>query len=196
MKWYDPMECDNTVKEPLVCDFNNLSENGYSKYSFFTGMRIDNWKSNIFFQAKKKRNNGEPDDVLQSATMLPIYSPRMINALKLGGIEGIQYLPIEILQSSGEITEGFCIANILNLVGAFDEEKSVFRRFSRDFPNPNVRGKITGIRKSVLRKEMLTGCDIIRLKESNLCIYVSEKFKDIFEQNGFTGYSFSEIELS
>lgn len=26
MKWYQPIECDNTVKNPLICDFDNLEQ--------------------------------------------------------------------------------------------------------------------------------------------------------------------------
>ena len=47
---------------------------------------------------------------------------------------GIQYLPIRILRFNDECINGFYIANFLNLIDAFDEEKSIFTRFDNDFP--------------------------------------------------------------
>ena len=195
MRWYQPIECDNTVKKPLICEFDNLEKYGYEEYSFKVGKRIENWRNDILMQAKKKINNGNPDDALQNALMLPIYSPRLIHALNNAGIGGIQYLPLQILKYDNELIPGFCIANFLNFVEAFDFESSDYDRFPEDFPNPNVRGKITGIKRFVLKKEALCGLDIIRLKEYKLRFFVSKQFKDIFEGNKFTGYSFREVEL-
>lgn len=195
MKWYQPIECDNTVKNPLVCDYDNLKLYGYDKNSFKNGECVEVWDDNVFLQAKKKRNDGNPDDALQNYLMLPIYSPMLIKELNKINIEGIQYLPIQILKPNNEILNGFCIANILNFIAAFDEERSNFDRFSQDFPNMKVRGRIAGVKKFVLRKEKLIGYDIIRLREYKQSFFVSEKFKDLFEQNKFTGYSFMEVDL-
>ena len=178
-----------------MCDYSNLEENGYDQFNFKKGISIRKWNDNLFMQAKQKRNNGIPDDALQNYMMLPIYSPIFIDELSKANIEGIQYLPINILKLNNDCLNGFYIANILNFIEAFDEKKSVFNRFSQDFPNPNVRGQIAGVMKFVLKREKLIGFDIIRLKEYELCFFVSEKFKDIFEQNKFTGYSFKEVEL-
>lgn len=195
MKWFQPIECDNTVKKPLVCDYDNLEEYGFDQYSFKTGIIINNWNMNIFMQAKAKRYSGNPDDALQNYLMIPIYSERFRVTLGNAGIEGIQYLPIKVLRSNTDSIDGFCIANILNFIEAFDYEKSDYDRFDEDFPNPNVRGEISGVRRFVLKKEKLNALDIIRLKEYELSFFVSEKFKEVFERNKFTGYSFREVEL-
>ncbi|MGE5661900.1 MAG: imm11 family protein [Ignavibacteriales bacterium] len=195
MKWYQPIECDNTVKNPLVCDFDNLEQFGYNGNNFKEGELVDWWNDSILLQAKKKKNDGKPDDALQNHLMLPIYSFNLITEINKAAISGIQYLPIKILKSNNECLDGFSIVNILNFIEAFNEQKSEFNRFSEDFPNPNVRGKIAGVKKYVLQKEKLIGFDIIRLKEYKQRFFVSEKFKDIFEKNKFTGYSFKEVEL-
>ena len=51
------------------------------------------------------------------------------------------------------------------------------------------------IRIFVSKKKNLEGYDIIRLKEYKQSFFVSEKFKNIFQSNKFTGYSFREVEL-
>jgi len=111
------------------------------------------------------------------------------------GIEGIQYLSVKVLNFKEEVQNTFYIANFINYVDAFDFIKSDYNRFSDDFPNPNVRGAIAGVRKFVLLKDKLKGFDIIRLEEYNQSFFVSEKFVDMFEKNNFTGYSFREVEL-
>lgn len=195
MRWFQPIECDNTVKKPLVCDDSNFEEYDFEEDDFKIGKQISNWSSDIFFRASKSKYDGIPDDALQNAYMIPIYSKRLIDSLTNAGIEGIQFLPTKVLNYKEELQRTFCVANFLNYVEAFDFTKSNYNRFSADFPNPNVRGAIAGVMKFVLIKEKLKGFDVIRLKEYNQRFFVSEKFVDVFEKNNFTGYSFREIEL-
>ena len=195
MKWYYPLECDNTVSNPLVCDYTNFEDYNYDELDFLKGNKITDWNNNILFQAKKNENDGDPDDALQNAELLPIYSERLINALKDSKIEGIQYLPVNILRPDGRRIDGFCLANFLNFIEALDLDKSDYSRFSDDFPNPNARGKISGVRKFVLKENKLIGFDIVRLVEYKRSFFVSEKFKEVFEKGRFTGYSFREVKL-
>lgn len=78
MRWYQPIECDNTVKDPLVCELDNFEDYGFDEWSFWAGSKINNWNNNIVFQAKKKSNDGSPDDVLQNASLVPIFSQRLM----------------------------------------------------------------------------------------------------------------------
>lgn len=196
MNWFHPIACDKTVKEPLICDNDNLIEGGFSENSFMAGKLIEKWNSGIFFQSKKKAHDGLPDDVLQNHLMIPVFSERLIQELNRAKIEGIQFLPIEILDSNGKRLEGYSIANFLNFIDAMDYDASLYNRFSETFPNPHARGKIAGIRKFVLKRNLLHGLDALRLKEYKFAIFVSETFKSIFEKNRFTGYSFKKIQLS
>lgn len=195
MKWYQPIECDNTVKKPLVCDYSNFEEFGYDEDDFKTGKEIDKWPNNIFMKANQKKYDGKPDDALQNAYMFPVYSKNLMDELTREDIKGIQYLTIKVLNFKGDYEDMFYVANFLNYIEAFDYSKSIYNRFSDDFPNPNVRGSIAGVMKFVLLKEKLKGFDVIRLKEYNQSFFVSEKFVDIFERNHFTGYSFREVEI-
>ena len=196
MKFYRPLPCDNTVKNPQVCDFSNFEERGFSKTDLLKGQIIQVWDSEIFFQSKKKKNDGMSDDVLQNYLMLDIYSSKLSTLLIENNITGIQLLPIDVLTTSNASRAGFRIVNTLNLIEAFDFERSIFNRFDHNFPNPNVRGKIAGVTEFVLHSHRLTGFDIFRLKEYKQAIFVSEKFKDIFEKNICTGYSFTEVKLT
>lgn len=195
MRWFQPIECDKTVKKSLVCDDSNFEEYDYDEDDFKTGKEILNWPSGIFFKANQKKYDGISDDALQNAYMVPVYSKKLVDDLTNAGIDGIQYLPVKVLDFKEEVQNTFYIANFVNYVEAFDFSKSNYNRFSEDFPNPNVRGAIAGVKKFVLLKEKLIGFDVIRLKEYNQRFFVSEKFVDVFEKNNFTGYSFREVEL-
>ena len=195
MKWFRPIECDNTAENPFVCDYDNFEEYGYDQFSFKKGVRIEDWSNAVFMQAKEPNDDGNPDDALQNHLMIPIYAKRLIKELENANIIGIQYLPIRILRPNNDCLDGFSIANVLNFIEAFDYEKSLYNRFSEDFPNPIKRGQLAGVRKFVLKKDRIEGFDIIRLKDYKLSFFVSEKFVDIFEKNKFTGYSFIEVEL-
>lgn len=127
---------------------------------------------------------------------IPIFSNRLKNELNANNIKGIQYLPILVLRPNNKRIEGFCIANLLNFISALDYEKSNYDFFPDDFPNPNVRGEIAGVLKYVLQRDKLKGMDIVRLKDYELSYFVSKEFKEIFERNRFTGYSFEKVDLS
>jgi len=195
MRWYQPIECDNTVKKPLVCDYSNFQEFSYDEEDFKTGKEIFEWPSEIYMKANQRKYDGNPDDVLQNAYMIPVYSEKLMDKLIKTDIKGIQYLSIRVIDFKESMKEKFYIANFHNFIEAFDYSKSIYNRFSDDFPNPNVRGAIAGVRKFVLLREKLKDFDIIRLKEYNQRFFVSERFVDLFEKNHFTGYSFKEVEI-
>jgi len=43
MKWYRPIPCDNTVKNPLVCSETNLITYQLKEEHFLSGEKIMNW---------------------------------------------------------------------------------------------------------------------------------------------------------
>ena len=141
MKWYQPIECDNTVKNPLVCDFSNLEQLGYNRSVLKQGVFINDWKESVYFKAKKKRNEGEPDDALQNYLMLPIYSSSLIIALDKNEIKGMQYLPIKVINFNGDCLKGFCIANILILLKLLTKKSLILTDLARIFRTRMLEGK-------------------------------------------------------
>jgi hypothetical protein len=194
MKWYFLIRCDNTVENPLITGKANLK--GFDEWDFARGKLIENWDNTAWFRAEEPEDDGDPDDVLQNHLGLPIYSKRLRAALEKGGIRGIQYLPVHIFRPNGALIEGFAIANILNLISALDFDESDYDVFPNDYFLLERRGLVRGVRKSVLKGDRLQNYDIIRLAEFELNIYTSEQFKEIFNKNNFTGYSFHEVKLS
>lgn len=194
MRWFVPVPCDNTVENPLVVNSRDL--NGFEEMAFYVGKRIQGWNRQAWMGARNRRNNGTPDDVLQNDMGLPIFSKSLMSVLKQNKVAGIQYLPIKVYLHNHEEVGTFFLANILNVISALDTNRADYDIFPEDYFLPTRRGKIRGIQKSVLIGSNLEGFDIIRLKEYLVSIYVSERFKSMFLNSGFTGYSFHEVEVS
>ena len=192
MRWYSPIECDNTVDDPYVAGKGDLA--GCDEWQLRVGKSALNWNTSAWIKPESKEDDGQPDDVLQSYLGLPIYSERLRSALQRGGIKGIQYLPIHVFRSDGSEISGFTIANITERIPALDFEHSRFTLFPADYFLQDRRGQVSSLLAPVLDTSAVGPRHIFRLDEFNVAYFASEVFKQIFEEGGFTGYSFKEVE--
>lgn len=191
-RWYWAISCDNTVADPLIVDRVDL---GIDPDHLVTGKLVRNWSELARLQATRPENDGVPDDVLQNVAALPVYSSRLRRALEAADIQGVQYLPVRVYQSDGREIKGFSIANIIGRRMALDLSSSDYDVFPDDYFVAERRGNIRGMRRAVLCSEALNGCDAARLAEYPPSVYVSERFKNVFETCRCTGYSFREVEI-
>ncbi len=192
MKYFRVWNCEHAVIDPMVCE-TNLEDLQIDKRIFrickeFTG------SEKIKFYAELEEDDGTPDDFLQNTEMVPIFSPRMREAIEEAGITGIQYIPIEVEHYNKEKLEGYCIANVLNSVSdALDIDKSIFWNSKSD------NGKLLLYIPSIKSEKVPDSIDIFRLKyderienDYSTFIVVSERFKSIIAKNKFTGIGFSK----
>ncbi len=192
MKYYQIYDCERAVKDPMVC-YTNLEElkidiNMFRICKEFTS------DEKIKFFAKTEKSDGTPDDFLQNTEMVPIFSPRMREAIEEAGITGIQYIPIEVEHYNKEKLEGYCIANVLNSVpDALNYDKTIFLKMKSE------NGKLDLYIPSIKSENVPDNMDIFRLKyderietEYSTFIVVSERFKSIIAKNKFTGIGFSK----
>jgi hypothetical protein len=191
MNWYDPIACDHTVADPLVAYRGDLK--GLEDWELSEGRPVDSWSAEAWVGASTQENDGDPDDVLQTYLGVPIYSQRLRQALEDGGIGGIQYLPIHVYLSDGTEVPGFSVANV-TAVPALDIEHSEFVRYGDDYFLEQRRGQIRSLVRPVLRASVIVERDVVRLEEYKSALYVSPLFKSVFEEGGFTGYSFVPVE--
>lgn len=189
-RWFWVVGCDNTKTNPFVADAGDL---GCDDQELRTCRRFENWPGTAWVRATTPEDDGDPDDVLQSCYNLPIYSQQLRAALEENGIAGIEYLPIVVYRPSGENIPGFSVVNVLNCVDALDLSLSSVSRFPEDYFIPSRRGLIRGIHKPVLRGDLISPYDIIRLCAYPVSLYVSERFLAVFEAGRFTGCSFHEV---
>ncbi len=192
MKYYQIYDCERAVKDPMVCETNleelKIDINMFRICKEFTS------DEKIKFYAELEEDDGTPDDFLQNTEMVPIFSPRMREAIEEAGITGIQYIPIEVEHYNKEKLEGYCIANVLNSVSdALDFDKTIFLKMKSE------NGKLDLYIPSIKSEKVPDNMDIFRLKyderidtEYSTFIVVSERFKSIIAKNKFTGIGFSK----
>jgi hypothetical protein len=194
MHWYKLLQIYDAEGQPYVSSRDDL--HGWEEWQLSQGKPIERWDNGAWIKCIENETDGVPDDGLWNHLVLPIFSSRVQRALADAKIEGIQYLPIRVLRPDDSEYFGYAIANILNLPEALDREKSDFDVFPEDYFLPDRRGLISGIRKTVLRKKPLHEFHIIRLKEFDVAVFVSQHFVDVYEENKFTGYSFAPVQLT
>lgn len=191
--WFWFVFWDNCVPNPYVSSLEDLG--GFDENEFARGSKTNGWKGG-WIKSNSRKTDGTPDDVLQNHLGLPIFSPRLRQALDDSEVTGIEYLPVEVLRSDGSSLGTFAIANVICVVQALDLERSDYDVFPDTYFAVEDRGRISALRRAVLRAEGLNTFDIIRTKEYKAAIYVSKKIVDLFKVGGFSGASFAPVRLS
>jgi hypothetical protein len=140
--------------------------------------------------------DGPPDDFLQNAFNLDILSARLFEALREAAIEGIQYLPLKVFTSRGELAGTFWIANVVTRLPALNTALSTYTIVPPDYFIEARRGEIAGLRKPVLKGEVLLGLDVLRLEEFFPPVFVSERFRNVVKFGRFNGCEFTPVEVA
>ena len=193
MKWYWAIGPEGEPpKRCYVGDSGSL----YAKDTSFlwSGTAVVNWHDTHTITSASTETDGEPLDVLISHLSVPVFSARLQMAVRSAGINNIQFLPIRVLKSDQQMLPGFAIANILSSVNALDLNSSRFQRFPAD--SPNFAGEIRSLETPVLLGQQLTDFHIVRLQQYLFPIFISDYFRRLFEEGGFTGYQFVEISVA
>jgi len=193
MHWYS-FAWDDSVEKPYVSDTDDLK--GFHESQLTSGAEIVGWDDRAWIRCTDPEYDGQPADALASHLGVEIYSLRLRQALDKSGMRGIQYLPIRVLRRDGPEISGYQIANFLNKVRALDLERSEYNRYKDDYFIPERRGRISMLKKVVLKSKALENFDVIRLEEYFTYKAVSERFKKAFEAAHCTGYVFYEIDVS
>lgn len=182
----------------LVYDFENdddyvivKSSNKAEDYDsdIVKGELIDNWDKNIKFEYNI--DDGKIlSDYLASDNGWVIVSKKFQDVMK-EIIEGnIQYLDIGIINNkTKEEDNTYKIVNVTKLLDALDLENSVYDFFELDDE------KILSVEKYALKQDVIKNCNIFKLKDETIPVFVSEKVKDIVEQNSLIGFQFLEVKV-
>jgi hypothetical protein len=192
MKWYWVISCSNVVADPLVTDDDNFDGN---EDEFVRGVPFQRGSKQLRLLVKKPRNDGTPDDALQNHLALPVISSRVQEAFLRNEIQGAEYVPVEVVRPNGLVVPGYSILNVLARRPALDRTRSDYDVYPQDYFLPQRRGQVSGVRVPVLMRSELASTDILRLDEYAHPLYVSERLKNIFEAERFSGWTFREIQV-
>lgn len=172
-------------EEDIVC----LSEyNGeINGYDLCLGKEYKKWDKPFQFYYDAKEG-GRATDYLANDMGWFLVSEKLKSILDEVNTT-IQYLSVQIVEKdSGEELKGYHIANILTVVNAL-----CLRRCTKGFGFGRL---FRDIIKYAIYEKKVGDADVFKLgKGEELPIFVSEKFKNCFEEHKLTGIDFLEIKV-
>lgn len=156
----------------------------YDKYLPKKGKPILEWDKDEFYFSTIRDYAFNFTDILRNNADWLLMSNPLKEKLEKSGINGVQFLEVTI---DSDVPE-FCpywFANVFCMEGALNWDKS-------EYTTIGTPPQIASLKKVVLNCTQIKKVDIFRLPEFFPSIYVSEKFKTLFESNSFSGAKFQK----
>lgn len=196
-QWYRLLQSDNddAGKPFIVCD---SCYHECDKTILESGIEILNWNSKSWVKSTSSDCDGNPADIIFDYTTIPIVSSKIMNAIIVNkvNIDDLQFLPINVIQSTGNELHGYHVINIKNRLAGLDRDRSFMLSESDEEIDPNTgRPLITGVFRIALVSNVVHGHDIARLIEFNSAVLVSQHFADILHALHCTGMKLSAVEM-
>lgn len=156
--------------------------------TLIVGKRFDDWDGNFEFFY----DDGEGEewtDLIANDKGWFVVSAKLKALLEKVNTE-IQFFEVKVTDKNGCICgKKFYIANIIKVVDALCLEKSVY--FSTEIEG---LGTIYTVSKYGIYENKTEGADVFKLAQrQEIPIFVSDKFKQLVENEGITGIKFTEI---
>lgn len=192
---FDMDRIDGAIKEgtnTIWAEATNMGEivyedikKGFFHNIIFSPRVIHDWP-NVEFYYSSKASDLESDYLL-NIKRWPIIHVRVMEEFNKKEIKGVQYFPIKLVDAvTQEINDHYVLMYIENFIDAFDMEKSKYS-YNEKYNLYTFVPKDTYIDESVCSKY-----DIFRCSKSVVGIYVSEKIKNIIEDNQWVGFTFCD----
>lgn len=165
-------------------EFEDIKK-GFFDTIILTSRSINNWPEVEFYYSSKASDL--ESDYLLNIKMWPIIHIRVMEEFIKKEIKGIQYFPLKLIDVVTEkINRNYVLMYVTDFIDAFDMEKSQYK-YNEEYDFYTFIPKETYLNKSVC-----FGHDIFRCSKSKAGIYVSEKIKNIVQDNHWTGFAFYE----
>ncbi len=200
-QWYDfALHVEKRLAPPFQAAEDDLI--GFNGGHLMLGNRIRDWNGNAWIRSKRGDDDGVPDDVLSEHLGVPTFSKRLRDALKVAGVgtEDLQYLPVNVFTSTGDVLPGYAFANVLTRVKALDYARTDWGPLPPDPEegiDPNTgKPRVQAIWRAALVRANLRGHDVIRLAEFFPPVYVSERFADVYRDGDFTGATLTPVNVT
>lgn len=187
MKYYKLSYDYENDNDYVNCNIGFIGDR--DEYSVSCGNYINDW-SEVKFKYNPEEGNVLSDSIANVYRWLVVSKKFRELIEDIVAVDVIQYLSIKLIDAKddGENTE-YKIANLLDVVDALDLEHAQYDVFDLD------NEKIIAIEKYALKEEVVLGHDLFKLKDDTIPIFISERIKNIIENNALTGFAFIEVEV-
>ena len=150
---------------------------------------VQNCKMISFINRPLKYQTDRIDEYIFQYDVLPTIGGLLVSAkfkLTFSNIEGtdVQYIPVIIYDENGKKCEQFFCMNVLNSISLLDRKRSIY------LPSKWDKSKINVIQPCYYNDNMANHL-IVRMKECNSFIIVSELFKELAEEKKLKGITFN-----
>ena len=150
---------------------------------------VQNCKIVLSLNDPLKYQTDRIDDYILQYDVLPTIGGLLVSSkfkLIFSNIENadVQYIPVAIYDENGKRCEQFFCMNVLNSISVLDKKRSVY------LPSKWDKSKINIIQPFYYNDNM-TNHLIVRMKECNSFIIVSESFKELAEEKKLKGITFN-----
>lgn len=190
---YDMERLDELFETGKCCidsKTNNLDEIEYGnirKGRFHTIPRkeinFEQWPVVNFYYSSEFSDRQE--DYLLNIEDWPIMHERVKNELEKNQIKGVNYYPICLIDTvTGKMIDKYYFMYVTRFIDAYDMNKSEYsynQKYDAYFFKPM---------RVYLNQSVCEGEDVFRCKKEPVPIYVSERFRQIIQENGFSGFCF------
>ena len=173
-----------SATEDNLDDFSTEKyKKGFYRHILKDGVEIKEWPSVKFFYDSEK-GDVEADYLRNTVNWLVVHK-RVQKAFEKENISGLQYLPVKVIDVvTKEENRDYVAVNILNVIEAYDMIKSEYE-YKEKYNIYSFLPHTTYLDLKVVKKY-----DIFRATKFRPSIYVSQKIKDLIDENQWTGFDF------
>lgn len=136
-----------------------------------------------------------PEDVPWSC-LWPLVSDRVRFLVESNGLSGATFWPVQMESYLPVPIPRYWYVHFHHLSDAIDYERATWRRMTMETLPPDVTEQPIMMIKYVLRRKAVEGWDLFRCTEHSSPIFCSERFRDLFMENGCTGLNFLPVPVS
>lgn len=191
--WFQPAEAFFAGITPVVQTVGRVR-------ALSSCIEIRNWDREFSYVRSTSADRDAPaDDVMYFDSDFPIFSPRLRKAMDDASLArgDVQYLPIRVIQSTGDVLEGFSVVNVLSKLRALNVKESKFVDYDMKRFDPTTgMPEIAIVGKPVLTSAVNEfGGDMFRLAEHLQKVFVSERFAKEFAKSAYSGARLVPVEV-
>ena len=182
----------------MIYDFENDDDNvivrsdsflDYYHYNILDGECINDWNKNTKLCYSEDEGNVFTDYLAMDKGWI-LVSNKFYNIMHEIIDDSVQFLNIMIEdKKTGNENSSYRVLNVTKHLNALDFDNSVYDIFEVEDE------KIISVEKYALKKNLVENNNIFKLENEPIPVFVSEKFKQIVEENRLTGFYFSEVKV-
>lgn len=133
-----------------------------------------------------------PVDFQMTFLGVPIVSKALGTTIANLDGQNIQRIPVTVAPSH----EGYEILNIINKLDCLDYEHTQVDRYTESWVRPDKRGKTRSLSNITIKASLAEKHHIFRLAAWHVIVIVSNELKTVIDDKGFTGLSFSPVNVT